>query len=136
MIYVPDSNILSEVIKPQPNQRLQRKYFEHIHEIYIATTVWYELNFGLNIMPVGKKRNMVETFLLSEVATFPMLSYTQKSASIHAEIRATARKKGNSLPFADSQIAAIALANDAVLVTRNVADFAGIDGLKVENWFE
>ena len=34
----------------------------------------------------------------------------------------------------DPKIAAICLAHDAMLLTRNVEDFAGIPGLRVENW--
>jgi tRNA(fMet)-specific endonuclease VapC len=43
---------------------------------------------------------------------------------------------GNTLPFADGQIASIAMANDLILITRNVQDFSDITNLKVENWFE
>ena len=34
----------------------------------------------------------------------------------------------------DLKIAAIALANNALLVSRNLADFARIPGLRVEDW--
>lgn len=36
----------------------------------------------------------------------------------------------------DLKIAAICLAHDMTLLTRNVADFAGIPGLRVENWLD
>ncbi len=134
-MYVLDSNVFSEISNPQPNPQVKAKYLEHVNEIYVATTVWHELNYGLNIMPIGKKRKIVETFLYAEVATFPILSYDKQSATIHAQIRANSRKKGKTLAFADSQIASIAMANNAVLVTRNVSDFEGVGGLKIENWF-
>ncbi len=43
---------------------------------------------------------------------------------------------GKTLAFADGQIASIAVSNDLILVTNNVADFQYFDNLKIENWFE
>jgi len=34
----------------------------------------------------------------------------------------------------DLRIAAIAMASDAILVTRNLRDFNGIDGLTIVDW--
>ena len=36
----------------------------------------------------------------------------------------------------DPKIAAICLAHDALLLTRNLADFARVAGLRVENWLD
>lgn len=36
----------------------------------------------------------------------------------------------------DLRIACIALAHDATLLTRNLADFEKVPGLRVENWLD
>jgi predicted nucleic acid-binding protein len=36
----------------------------------------------------------------------------------------------------DLKIAAICLAHDSMLLTRNLSDFDGIPGLRVENWLD
>jgi tRNA(fMet)-specific endonuclease VapC len=36
----------------------------------------------------------------------------------------------------DLRIAAIAMANDATLLSRNLRDFERVAGLKVENWLD
>ena len=51
------------------------------------------------------------------------------------KMRADTETKGKTLPFVDGQIAAIAIANGLILVTRNSKDFAGIASLQLENWF-
>ena len=43
-------------------------------------------------------------------------------------------KKLNKMDRGDRLQAAIALANDATLVTRNTKDYANVPNLKVENW--
>lgn len=78
---------------------------------------------------------MLSFLLKKQVALMPMYEYTPKCADIQAKIRAECRAKGKTLSFADSQIASIALFNNAILVTRNVDDFKHIDGLMIENWF-
>lgn len=69
-----------------------------------------------------------ETFL----ARFPLVPFDAAAAAHLDRLRAGKRTwKGG---HADLLIACVALAHDASLVTRNTRDFAGIPGLKVENW--
>ena len=65
-----------------------------------------------------------------------MLPYDQLAADWHARIRARETGSGMTRPFADGQIAAIAAVHGLTLVTRNLPDFAGIDGLLVESWHQ
>jgi tRNA(fMet)-specific endonuclease VapC len=57
-------------------------------------------------------------------------------ARLHAELRVDADRRGRPLPFADGQIAAIAVAHGLTLVTRNLKDFTGVSGLRLVDWFE
>lgn len=134
-LIILDSNIFSELLKPAPDAQVIENYSANLTHIGLATTVWHELNYGVSIMPLGKRRMLIENFLVNQVAQLPTYAYDKSSALLHAKIRAKAKKKGKMLSFADSQIAAITMANQAILATRNVKDFADIEGLEVINWF-
>ncbi len=52
-----------------------------------------------------------------------------------ARIRATLEKRGEPIGPIDVLIAGTALAQTAVLVTRNVREFGRVPGLQVEDWY-
>jgi predicted nucleic acid-binding protein len=91
-------------------------------------------------MADGAKKNFLGNYINDDVLeNFRVKSYSEKSSRIHAKIRADAERIGKPVPFSDSMIAAIALANHMVLVTRNTKHFEAIQkvsGLEIENWFE
>ena len=65
---------------------------------------------------------------------FVSLSFDDAAAQIFGEIRANLVKKGTPIGPYDLQIAAIAIANQVTLVTRNTAEFGRIPSLQVEDW--
>jgi tRNA(fMet)-specific endonuclease VapC len=66
------------------------------------------------------------------LATFPLILFDAAAGAHFDRLRSGKRTwKGG---HADLLIACIALAHAITLVTRNTQDFAGIPGLKVENW--
>ena len=52
----------------------------------------------------------------------------------YAAIRSQLQRAGAAIGAMDALIAAIALANDATLVTNNVREFSRVPGLRIENW--
>ena len=138
--YLLDSNIISEIIKPQPNFNVLKKMAEHSSDCAICSPVWEELKFGVYIMEDGLNKKYLENFINEDVhENFKIKNYTEKAADIHAMLRARLKKDGKSTQKSDSLIASIALANHMILVTRNIKHFAPIQEvseLQIENWFE
>ena len=52
-----------------------------------------------------------------------------------ADIQARLHRSGQIVEINDCYIAATALVNDWILVTRNTSHFQRIPGLQIENWF-
>jgi tRNA(fMet)-specific endonuclease VapC len=111
--------------------RLER----HEGEIATSSVTWHEMLFGSRTVPGARKRDLIERYLREVVApNIPILSYDALAAEVHASERARLIRLGRTPPFADGQIAAIARVNGLVLVTRNLPDFAGFEGIDVESW--
>ena len=138
--YLLDSNIISEIIKPNPSFAVIKHLTEHVTDWAICAPTWHELLFGVLRLPDGLRKQELEKFVRDDVHdTYPIVNYTEAAATIHAELRARLEKAGKVAPYSDSQIAAIALAENMVLVTRNTKHFAAIAEislLRVENWFD
>lgn len=138
--YLLDSNIVSEIIKPEPDFNVISKIAEHNSDCAICAPVWQEILYGLYHMPDGMNKKYLDKFINDDVReNFKIKNYTEKSALIQAELRAKLAKKGSPTQKEDSMIAAIAIANHMVLVTRNTKHFTAIQkvsDLQLENWFE
>mgnify|MGYP000352320070 CR=1 FL=1 len=135
MKYLLDTNVLSESVKTSPHQSVLKLTERHQHEIVTAAPVWHELFYGCQRLPVSRKREILETFLHDVLKpNMTILPYDERAAEWHAKERARLTSLGQMPAFVDGQIAAIAQANDLVLVTRNTSDFEKFSGLKLENW--
>ena len=63
-----------------------------------------------------------------------MLDLDGAACKIAAQLYAVLWREGKLIADADLLIAAIALANDCMLVTNNVRHFARVPSLQIENW--
>ena len=84
-------------------------------------------------------RNKLKEYVEIVKQKFDVIPYDATAAAFYAEVVAKCNKAGQPRPICDSQIAATAMANDLILVTRNTKNFepiAKIAPLKLENWFE
>ncbi len=133
--FLLDTNIISEPLRPAPNQQILERLQRHGTEIAIAAVVWHELWFGCYRLPASAKRTAIERYLKQIIAvTMPILPYDDQAAEWHAAERARLARVGKTPPFADGQIAAIAKRNDLILVTANLADYTAFEGVQIERW--
>jgi tRNA(fMet)-specific endonuclease VapC len=133
--YLLDTSIVSSPVSKNPNAEIVKRLEKHGHECAIAAPVWHELTYGCRRLPESKRRLALEAYVRDVVqASFPVLPYDEVAATWHGHERARLEAAGQSVPFVDGQIAAIAQVNSLVLVTVNTKDFTRFQGLIVENW--
>lgn len=144
-IYLLDTNIISELFKPNPNPNVVKKINEKKNLCAISVTTWNELIYGLNIYPDGKKKDFLFDFIVDYVqSNFQIINYDNHSAWIHADLRcrlkAIGKKEDEQSGYADIEIASIAISNQMILVSRNTKHFKAIKEVDsvfvIENWFE
>lgn len=135
LIYIVDTNILSEPTKKAPNLHVVEKLLEHQYEIATASPVYYELLMGTRRLPKSARRHKLEAYLKGFISTLPILPYDDNAADWHAKEIVRLTNLGLTPAFIDAQIASIAATNRLIVVSRNVTDFEHFLGLDVENWF-
>jgi tRNA(fMet)-specific endonuclease VapC len=135
MRYLLDTNVISEPLRPHPDQRVLARLQQHQAAIATASIVWHELVYGAARLPPSARRTAIEHYLHQVVApTIPFLPYDERAAEWHAQERARLVQLGRTPSFADGQIAAVAQTNQLVLVSFNTSDYADFSGLAIEDW--
>lgn len=91
-------------------------------------------------MPEGKRKQQISDFYFNTVqANFQFIPFDNHAANIYSDIKERLEKAGKISQELDMQIAATAIANNVILVTRNISDFeniSSVSSLMIENWFE
>jgi tRNA(fMet)-specific endonuclease VapC len=133
--YLLDTNVISEPLRPRPDEAVLDKFRKHQNEVGIASIVWHELLYGCFRLPESERRTAIETYLFEIVGpSIPILPYDERAAHWHALQRARLSSAGKTPPFADGQIAAIAAVDDLILITFNTPDYEHFQGIQVEDW--
>ena len=134
--YLLDTNTLSEPLKSNPNKKVMDMLQANEDKLSTASVVVHELAFGLHLLPRSKKRNQIERYIFdSIIGCMDIFDFDEQAALWFAKERARLSKKGLTAPFADGQIASIAVSNNLKLITRNLKDFKNFSGVKCVSWF-
>ena len=136
LVYLLDTNIISEPTKKIPNSNVLQKLEQYNSQYAISAITWHELNYGVDRMPMGKRKKLLQHYLYTlENNGLIILPYDKAAARWLAKERHRLISTGSTPAKEDSEIAAVAISNDLILVTRNVNDFELLDGLIIEDWF-
>ena len=128
--YLLDTNIISDVTKPVPSDALTAWMADQTDaDLFIASLTVAEIRRGLLEKPAGKKRRELERWFAGPEgpqALFAgrVLPFDAAAGLIWA--RLMAEGTGRPRSALDMIIAAVAEANDCVVVTDNEKDFAGV----------
>ena len=130
--YLLDTNIISNVTKPTPSAALLAWMAEQADsDLFISALTVGEIRRGLLEQPKGKKRAVLEAWFAGPdgpQALFAgrVLPFDEKAGLVWARLMADGRAKGRPRNPLDMIIAAVAEANNCLLVTENERDFAGL----------
>ena len=136
---VLDTNILSELMRSQPDRLVLRWIGKHkATSLFITALTQAEILYGLELLPEGKRRTALKEAAKSMFdVDFDrrILPFDSDAAQQFAVIAVTRRMIGCPISQIDAQIAAITLVHNAILATRNVADFEKC-GIEIINPWE
>jgi tRNA(fMet)-specific endonuclease VapC len=130
MLYTLDTNAASPIING--NERVSARWREvksQGHTVQLNAISFYQVRRRLELPRFKRKPRLFESLVGLTGILLLDLPALERAASVYQELR----KLGT--PLEDAGIfAGIALANQAVLVTRNAAYFTRVLGLTLEDW--
>jgi tRNA(fMet)-specific endonuclease VapC len=126
-----DTDTCIRYLNPRPSPVQERMRTHPAGQVVLCDIVKMELYFGA-YKSQRPEHNLpiVERFF----SQFMSLPFDSIAAQICGQIRAELAAQGRPIGPYDAQIAAIALATGATLVTHNTREFMRVPGLPVEDW--
>jgi predicted nucleic acid-binding protein len=133
-----DTNVLSELMKKTPDMRVIDWLDRQARiSIWTTTITILEIRFGLQILPAGKRRELLMEALEVMLATKieRRIAVFDLAAAEHtADLMAARQKAGRPGDLRDTMIAGIALAANARLATGNTRHFEDLRVQVINPW--
>lgn len=132
-MWLLDTNIWIGYLSPQPHPLHQKIANLNPKHLWLCDIVKAELLYGAyKSERIQQNLEKLEQ-LFRLVSSFP---FDGEAARHFGEIRAYLTKQATPIGPYDLQIAAIAKAHRAILVTHNTREFSRVPGLQLEDWLE
>ncbi|HXH40096.1 MAG TPA: PIN domain-containing protein [Thermoanaerobaculia bacterium] len=134
MRYLLDTNVLSEVIRKDPNHGLLQRLGEVAPRDAVTSVVCVaELRHGAARVAHGSRLwERIAREILSRVDILPL---GEAEAVRAGDLLATLEAQGEPIGMEDVWIGATALEHRLIVVTRNLKHFRKIPGLVSESWW-
>jgi tRNA(fMet)-specific endonuclease VapC len=132
LTFLLDTNIVIYVVKRRPLDVLNT-FNANTTRMAISVVTLAELLHGAE----KSSRPAANLAVVEDFASrLEVLPYTQKAAQHYGQIRAALERVGEPIGVNDLHIAAHARSEGLTLVTNNVAEFARVPALQIENWIQ
>lgn len=130
-----DTNVLSELVRPAPEPRVQAFVRSQIAPLISALTI-HEIAYGADRAPDPARRAKLLAWVAAIKGQFVgrVIDIDASVAEQAGRLRVAAEAQGAPADPIDALIAACALSRGAVVSTRNVRDFRGFGVLILNPW--
>jgi predicted nucleic acid-binding protein len=133
-----DTNVLSALMRHSADKKVVDWLDKQPRRsIWTTSITILEVRFGLQILPVGKRRTaLVQAFekVLVDKIESRVAPFDTAAAQEAGDLMSLRHKRGSPGELRDTMIAGIALATHATLATRNTAHFEDLSVLVVNPW--
>jgi hypothetical protein len=130
--YLLDTNILSNATKVAPSLTLNDWIAQQLDDsLFISAWTLGELRRGVLGKSIGKKRTLLEEWFVGIQSWFGgrVLPFDERAALIWARLMHEGTAAGKPRSAIDMIVAAVAEANDCIVVTDNEKHFSGVSVL-------
>lgn len=135
---VLDTNVLSELMRPAPSDRVMRWVnAQPAMNLYTTSITQAEIFHGIMLLASGRRRNALQAAaeaMFNEDFNSRVLPFGSEAAYSYARIAADRRRAGKPISHFDAQIAAIAYSTGAEIATRNVTDYDSCGVQVINPW--
>lgn len=133
-----DTNVLSEVTKPNPDARVL-EWLDKLDEdrSFISIVSVAEIRRGIALMDKGRKRDALAEWLVHDLTQrfeHRIIPVDEPVALAWGDLMGHAKRSGRGLSSMDGLIAATAVAHHLSLATRNIRDFEGFGIELIDPW--
>jgi predicted nucleic acid-binding protein len=132
-----DTNVLSALMHRVPDKDVVGWLDKQPRtSIWTTSVTVLEVRFGLQIMPVGKRRSLlIRAFEgILEKISHRVIPFDIEAAERAGDLMASRHQKDRPGELRDTMIAGIALARHATLATRNTTHFDDVSVPLVNPW--
>jgi toxin FitB len=136
--FLLDTNVISELIKPEPDGNVLR-WIDETEEtiLFLSVLTLGEVRNGIERLGAGKRRGLLESWLTVDLRLRfqdRILAVDEAIVERWGALSAATAKKGKPVPVIDGLLAATALHHDLMLVTRNATDVSGTGVATLNPW--
>lgn len=138
MNFLLDTCFVSDLVKATPNVGvLGWLSYQPEDALFLSVITIGEIQAGVSKLPESPRKVALVGWLANDLLqrfSRRVLPIDTAVAQMWGIKRGEAAARGVVLPFADSQIAATAIAHNMTIVTRNTADFQRCGAITLDPW--
>ncbi len=138
MAFLLDTNIVSETVKPKPEKTvLDWLEAQAPIDLFLASQTIGELVRGARKVREQARRERFERWIEQDITRQfdgRVLPFDVRAATIWGHLMGDGDRAGHPPAAADTQIAAVAIQHEMILVTRNTKNFRHFDVQLLNPW--